>query len=117
MTDTRTLVAVPALILRRTYAAPRQRVFDAWTEPELAMKFLGPGDVTVPEVRMGVRTGGSFSIVMLMPDGERWNVSGTYRDVRPLERLSMTPGAGKKTSRRRVRFAADARVQRTGPRD
>jgi len=90
VTDTRTPVAVPALILRRTYAAPRQRVFDAWTKPELAMKFLGPGDVTVPEVRMDVRTGGSYSIVMLMPDGERWNVSGTYRDVHPPERLSMT---------------------------
>ncbi len=90
MTDTRTPVAVPALILRRTYAAPPQRVFEAWTKPELAMKFLGPGDVTVPEVRMDVRTGGSYSIVMLMPDGERWNVAGTYRDVRPPERLSMT---------------------------
>jgi uncharacterized protein YndB with AHSA1/START domain len=39
---------------------------------------------------MDVRTGGSYSIVMLMPDGERMNVGGTYRDVRPPERLSMT---------------------------
>lgn len=90
MNDTRMPAAVPPLVLRRTYAAPRQRVFDAWTKPELAMKFLGTGDVTVPEVRMDVQTGGSFSIVMLMPDGERWNVRGTYREVRPPERLAMT---------------------------
>jgi uncharacterized protein YndB with AHSA1/START domain len=90
MSNTRTPAAVPALVLRRTYAAPRQRVFDAWTKPELAMKFLGPGDVTVPEVRMDVRTGGAYSIVMLMPDGECMNVGGTYRDVRPPERLAMT---------------------------
>jgi uncharacterized protein YndB with AHSA1/START domain len=90
MSNTRTPAAVPALVLRRTYAAPRQRVFDAWTKPELALKFFGPGDVKVPEVRMDVRTGGSYSIVMLMPDGERMNVGGTYRDVRPPERLSMT---------------------------
>ncbi len=90
MNDTRTPVAVPALVLRRTYAASRQRVFDAWTKPELAMKFLGTGEVTVPEVRMDVRTGGTYTIVMLMPDGQRWNVGGTYREVRPPERLSMT---------------------------
>ncbi len=89
MNNTRTPVA-PALVLRRTYAAPRQRVFDAWTKPELAMKFLGTGDVTVPEVRMDVRTGGSYNIVMRMPDGELWNVRGTYREVRAPERLVMT---------------------------
>lgn len=90
MTDTQTPVAVPALVLRRTYQAPRQRVFDAWTKPEFAAKFFGPGDVTVPEITMDVRTGGSYRIVMVMPDGEHMNVRGTYREVRAPERLSMT---------------------------
>ena len=67
-----------------------ERVFDAWTNPELAMKFFGPGDVTVPEMEMDVRTGGTYRIVMVMPDGERMNVGGTYREVRAPERLSMT---------------------------
>lgn len=39
---------------------------------------------------MDVRTGGSYNIVMLMANGERWNVGGTYREVRPPERLVMT---------------------------
>ncbi|HEX3463746.1 MAG TPA: SRPBCC domain-containing protein [Candidatus Elarobacter sp.] len=82
--------AVPALVLRRTYNAPRQRVFDAWTKPELAVKFFGPGDVTIPEMEMDPRTGGTYRIVMLMPDGERMDIGGTYREVRPPERLSMT---------------------------
>ncbi|MDQ6926535.1 MAG: SRPBCC domain-containing protein [Candidatus Eremiobacteraeota bacterium] len=90
MNDTRVPAAVPALVLRRTYRAPRQQVFDAWTKPQLAATFLGPGDVTVPEIEMDVREGGTYRIVMLMPDGERFNVSGTYRDVRAPERLSMT---------------------------
>ena len=81
---------VPAIVLRRTYHAPRQRVFDAWTKPELAAKFLGPGEVTVPEIEMDVRTGGAYRITMLMPDGERMIARGTYRDVRAPERLSMT---------------------------
>lgn len=90
MSDTRTPVAVPALVLRRTYAVPRQRVFDAWTNPELAATFLGPQDIAVPKIEMDVRPGGSYRIAMLRPDGETWYVGGTYRDVRPPERLSMT---------------------------
>lgn len=89
MTETRTPVA-PALILRRRYKASRERVFAAWTKPELAVKFLGPGDVSAPEIEMDVRTGGSYRIMMLKPDGEKLFVGGTYRDVRAPERLSMT---------------------------
>ncbi len=90
MSETRTPETVPALVLRRTYHAPRQRVFDAWTKPELAAKILGPGEVTVPEIEMDVRPGGSYRITMLKPDGERLFALGTYRDVRAPERLSMT---------------------------
>jgi uncharacterized protein YndB with AHSA1/START domain len=90
MNDTRVPAAVPAIVLRRTYRAPRQRVFDAWTQPQFAAQFFGPGEVTVPEIEMDVRQGGTFRIVMLMPDGDRLNVSGTYREVRAPERLSMT---------------------------
>jgi uncharacterized protein YndB with AHSA1/START domain len=82
--------AVPALVLRRTYNAPRQRVFDAWTKPELAVKFLGPGNMTAPEITMDPRTGGTYRIVMLTSDGERYIARGTYREVRAPERLSMT---------------------------
>lgn len=81
---------VPALVLRRTYNAPPQRVFDAWTKPDLAATFLGPGDTTASVLEMDVRTGGTYRIAMLQADGERMNVGGTYREVRAPERLSMT---------------------------
>lgn len=87
--DTRTPVA-PALVLRRTYAAPRQRLFDAWTTPEIAMRFLSPNDITVSDVKMDARAGGSYAISMRMEDGEIWTVGGIYREFTPPERLSMT---------------------------
>jgi uncharacterized protein YndB with AHSA1/START domain len=87
---TESTTAVPALTLRRRYAAPRERVFAAWTKPEIAATFLGPGDVTVPEIQMDVRTGGSYRIMMLMADGEQMIVTGVYREVVAPERLSMT---------------------------
>ncbi|MBC5829616.1 MAG: SRPBCC domain-containing protein [Candidatus Eremiobacteraeota bacterium] len=89
MNQTQTPI-VPRVVLRRTYTASRERVFAAWTQPDIAAKFLGPGDITIPEVQMDVRSDGSYRITMLKPDGERMVARGTYREVRPPERLSMT---------------------------
>ncbi len=89
MTQTGTPV-VPALVLRRTYKASRERVFDAWTKPEIAAKFMGPGDHAARDIKMDVREGGSYSITMESVDGEKLLVRGKYREVRRPERLSMT---------------------------
>jgi uncharacterized protein YndB with AHSA1/START domain len=80
---------VPALVIRRTYDAAPERVYEAWTTPELAEQFLGPNDIGA-EVEMDVRDGGTYRIAMLRADGERWIVGGTYREVRPARRLQMT---------------------------
>jgi uncharacterized protein YndB with AHSA1/START domain len=85
-----TTPVVPAIVLRRTYKASRQRVFDAWTNPEIAAKFLGPGEGKAEIVEMNARAGGSYRIVMHMPDGSTLPVFGTYREVRAPEHLSMT---------------------------
>lgn len=84
-TDTAT-----GLVLRRTYDVPRERLFAAWTTPEILKQFLGPGDVTVSELEMDLRVGGTYRIVMAKPDGERLPVSGVYRDVRAPERIVCT---------------------------
>lgn len=81
---------VPALVIRRTYDAAPERVFEAWTTPESAMQFLGPNDIGAEEVTMDVRDGGSYRIVMKQPDGQQWIVGGVYREVRPPNRLQMT---------------------------
>ena len=80
----------PALVLRRTYDAPREHVFAAWTQPEIAARFLGPGDVRASEVTMDVRPGGSYRIVMLMPDESTMVARGTYLEVNAPQRLVMT---------------------------
>jgi uncharacterized protein YndB with AHSA1/START domain len=82
--------AVPAIVLRRTYPASRDRVFDAWTNPETAARFLGPGEVEATDIRMDARVGGTYSITMRSPKFGVMVVNGTYREVRRPERLSMT---------------------------
>jgi uncharacterized protein YndB with AHSA1/START domain len=82
--------AVPALVLRRTYNVPRERVFAAWTTPETAMRFFCPGEMKAGEITMDVKTGGAFMIAMKSPDGEPFVARGIYRAVVVPERLVMT---------------------------
>lgn len=81
---------VPALVIRRTFQAPPDRVYEAWTDPQLARRFLCPNDVTVCDAAFDVRAGGSYRIAMLTPDGEAFVAYGTYREVVPAQRLVMT---------------------------
>lgn len=91
MNDTDLSGGLPAIVLRRVYRAPRASVYDAWTNPTVAAKFLGPNDADgVSDVRMDVRTGGSYSIVMHMANGEHWTVGGIYREIVPPAKLVMT---------------------------
>jgi uncharacterized protein YndB with AHSA1/START domain len=82
--------AVAALVLRRTYPVPRERVFAAWTNPDIAARFLGPGDVKATNVHMDVKVGGTFSITMERPGNEPFIARGTYLEVNAPKRLVMT---------------------------
>ena len=89
MTDSRATLE-PSLVLRRFYDATPDRLFSAWTSPQEAAAFMGPGTVKATEVEMDPRVGGTYRIVMLMEDGNRWPVRGVFREVDRPNRLSMT---------------------------
>jgi uncharacterized protein YndB with AHSA1/START domain len=82
--------AVAALVLRRTYPVPRERVFAAWTNPEIAARFLGPGEIKATVAQMDVKVGGTFSIAMDSPENGRFVARGTYLEVNAPKRLVMT---------------------------
>ncbi len=46
------------LVLTRVFAAPRELVFEAWTDPEHLARWFGPRDSTLPFCKMDVRPGG-----------------------------------------------------------
>ena len=78
------------LTLRRVIDAPVQRVYAAWTDPELLKQWLAPGNAVASRAVAHVAVGGTFLIEMRGTDGQRWLARGLYREVAPLRRLVHT---------------------------
>ena len=78
------------LVLTRIIDAPREKLFRAWTEPELLKQWFAPLPYTTPHAELDVRPGGSSLIVMRGPDGTDYPNRGVYLEVAPNERLVST---------------------------
>ena len=79
-----------AITLRRTIPARRGEVFRAWTDPaELKRWWARPG-FTVVDAQVDLRIGGGFRIDTRPAVGNVFSVFGSYREVRPPERLVYT---------------------------
>lgn len=78
------------LILTRTINAPAEKVFQAWTQPELMKQWFAPAPWTTPVVETDVRPGGSSLIVMRGPDGTEFPNRGVYLEVIENKRLVTT---------------------------
>lgn len=81
--------APPPVRVSRTIQASRHRVFRAWTDPELLMRwFIEPdGEMQVRE--LDLRTGGRYALEG-RDRGKPWRIEGRYLEVVPPERLVYT---------------------------
>jgi len=75
------------LVVTRILDAPRERVFQAWTEPEQVARWWGPQGFTTTSYDMDVRPGGVFRLSMRSPEGTDHRKIGTYREIVAPERL------------------------------
>lgn len=82
--------AVFELVMKREIAAPRERVFAAWTDVGLAAQWWAPRDFTTLSCEMDVRPGGFWRRRMRAPSGTIFTKHGVYREVVPPERLVFT---------------------------
>ena len=69
------------LTLTRLIAVPREKVYRAWTEPELLKRWFAPSPYTTPHAELDVRSGGSNFIVMRDPDGNDMPLRSVYLEV------------------------------------
>lgn len=126
------------LHLERSYRAPAQTVWRAWTDPGMLRQWWGPEHTTVPECELDLRVGGRIFIVTEAGEGmgkyrgTRWPMEGNLTGVEQERRLvydarswtageeqtstihhvndiTLTPGAGVTTVRLHIA------IERIGP--
>jgi uncharacterized protein YndB with AHSA1/START domain len=78
------------LVLTRIIDAPREKVFRAWTDPDLLKQWFAPLPYTTPVAQLDVRPGGANLIVMRDPQGNDLPNRGVYLEVVENERLVVT---------------------------
>lgn len=88
-----TAQARTSLRMTRFFKAPRQKVFEAWINPDLLQRWMGPAEVTVTSAQVSPKVGGSYRIEMHKTEaGTTWIASGTFREIVRGEKLVMTWG-------------------------
>ena len=78
------------LVLKREIAAPRERVFAAWTDVRQTGNWWAPRDFTILSCEMDLRPGGIWHRRMRAPSGAVVIKHGVYREIVAPERLVFT---------------------------
>jgi uncharacterized protein YndB with AHSA1/START domain len=86
------IVSTPSdleITMTRTFEAPAQLVFDAWTRPEHVRRWFGPRDWTIDVCDIDLRVGGKWRFHMRRGD-EQMGLYGEYLEIGPPGRLVNT---------------------------
>jgi uncharacterized protein YndB with AHSA1/START domain len=80
------------LYITRTFAAPRQKVFEAWTQPDVIRQwFAAAPDMEGTTAEIDLRVGGTYRIGMRnIPKNIHYTARGVYKEIVPNERITFT---------------------------
>ena len=78
------------LRLERVLSASPERVFAAWTQPELLAQWSSPQGISIDGGDLDLRVGGHWRVAMRGVDGSTREAFGTYREIVPSKRLVYT---------------------------
>ncbi len=82
--------ALPTIRITRDFDAAREKVFRAWTDPDLVARWLGPRDSSIRIDSWDARTGGSYRYASVQDGEEVAAFYGSFHEIRPSERLVQT---------------------------
>jgi uncharacterized protein YndB with AHSA1/START domain len=71
MSESTPLAADQEVVITRTFDAPREAVFRAWTDPDELAAWYGPEHFDTPRerIRIDLRVGGRYELTMVRRDG------------------------------------------------
>ena len=76
-----------SIIMTRVFDAPRELVFEAWTDPKHLLQWWGPNGFTTTIRAIDVRPGGVWRFVMHGPCGVDYENRIVYNEIVKPERL------------------------------
>ena len=76
-----------SIITTRVFDAPRELVFEAWTDPKHPVQWWGPTGFTTTTRAIDLRPGGVWRFVMHGPDGVDYENRIVYDEIVKPERL------------------------------
>ena len=82
------------LVFERTLDIPREKIWDAWTKPELILEWFTPAPWKTVDCEIDLKPGGTFRTVMQSEEGQSFDHLGTYLEVVKNERLVWTDTLG-----------------------
>jgi uncharacterized protein YndB with AHSA1/START domain len=80
-----------AVVIERTFNAPKELIWQMWTEAEHFKQWYGPQGFSIPVADMDLRVGGKRTVCMASPDGsmKMWT-TGEFTEISPTDRLVYT---------------------------
>jgi uncharacterized protein YndB with AHSA1/START domain len=85
--DTSGAPAAQQFVITRTYDAPRDLVWKAWTEADRLAQWWGPRGCAIRVISLDVRPGGVFHYAMQFKPGHEMFGRFVYREIAAPERL------------------------------
>jgi len=82
------------LVLERTVPVPPEKVWAAWTQPELIVQWFTPAPFKTVKAEIDLRPGGGNCITMESPEGEQYPNAGCYLVVETNRLLVFTSVMG-----------------------
>ncbi len=102
-------IADREVVITRVLDAPRELVWEAWTNPKHIVNWWGPDGFTTTIEKMDFRVGGEWRYMMVGPDGTRYPNHMVYKEITPPSKLVSDHGDGE-----RVWFEVSVTLQETG---
>ena len=78
------------VLIEREFDAPRDKVWRAYTEPDLYIKWMGPHGLTGKIDAWEMKPGGKYGYTHTTPEGEAFSFVGYRHEVVPQERITET---------------------------
>ena len=88
------MAPIKEITFERTYEAPVEKVWQAWTDPLELKQWWGPNDVLIPECEVDLKVGGRIYIVMEAGEamgpykGTRWPMEAHFTEIVPNSKLA-----------------------------